>query len=210
MREQGKLITLEGCEGVGKSTQIRMLQAYLDEAGCETLFVREPGSTSIGERIRALLIDPSHRDMHARCEALLYCAARAQMIESVVRPALRRGTIVVCDRFIDSTYAYQGIARNLGGEAIAALNRFACDDIAPDLTFFLDLPPEQGFRRKGGADVADRMEGEALAFHQDVYRGYCAAAEREPQRIVRIDASADAQSIHAQIVQCLRARVIVR
>lgn len=201
----GKLITIEGCEGVGKSTQIARLKAYLRNNDYDAVFLREPGGTEISECIRNLILSRDHSEMVPRCETLLYCAARAQLVAETILPALEQGKLVVCDRFIDSTFAYQGVARGLGADAIAALNAFACGDVRPDVTIWLDLNPEKGFARKGGADANDRMEQQTAQFHRDVYRGYQMAADREPDRITRIDASHDVETVFQDILKALRA-----
>ena len=143
------------------------------------------------------------------CEAMLYSASRAQLVESVIKPALEEGRLVVCDRFIDSTFAYQGVARGLGADKVDELNRLACGDVMPDLTVFLDLPPRLAFARKGGADVGDRLEQEGDAFHQRVYDGYLQACALYPERIAKVDCSGDAVSTHNKIVELLRQRGIV-
>ena len=154
---KGKFVTFEGGEGVGKTTQLAMIKKYLSEEGKDAVFLREPGGNAVSERIRAVILDRQNADMTGMCEALLYSASRAQLVESVIRPALEEGKIVVCDRFTDSTFAYQGVARGLGADKIDMLNSLACGDIVPDLTVFLDLSPQQAFERKGGADKDDRQ-----------------------------------------------------
>ncbi|MDE5616456.1 MAG: dTMP kinase [Clostridia bacterium] len=200
---KGKFITFEGGEGVGKTTQLRMIKEYLERKGVDAVFLREPGGNEISEKIRAIILDRDNADMTGMCEAMLYSAARAQLCEKVIRPALEQGKLVVCDRFTDSTFAYQGIARGLGGEKIEALNDLACADIVPDLTVFLDLRPDLAFKRKGGADENDRLEQEGMDFHIKVYEGYKLACERYGERIVAIDCSSEAEVTHAKIVNAL-------
>lgn len=206
---KGKFVTFEGGEGVGKTTQLAMIKKYLSEEGKDAVFLREPGGNAVSERIRAVILDRQNADMTGMCEALLYSASRAQLVESVIRPALEEGKIVVCDRFTDSTFAYQGVARGLGADKIDMLNSLACGDIVPDLTVFLDLPPQQAFERKGGADKDDRLEQEGMEFHKKVYQGYKLALRKYPDRIVDVDCRKDADSVHRQIVRIFKERGIV-
>lgn len=206
---EGKLITFEGGEGVGKTTQLRLLREFLKEVDIDAVFLREPGGNAISEKIRKVILDVDNYDMTGMCEAMLYSAARAQLVEKVIKPALQDGKLVVCDRFIDSTYAYQGVARGIGADNIDALNKLACGGIAPDLTVFLDLDPQSAFKRKGGADKDDRLEQEGENFHKKVYLGYLQAAEKYPNRIVKIDSSGNAQEIHGKIIDLLKSRGIV-
>ncbi|MGN0772017.1 MAG: dTMP kinase [Christensenellales bacterium] len=207
--KKGKFITFEGCEGVGKSTQVSLLRQYLDQRGIQALFLREPGGSSISEDIRRLILSTENVGMTGQCEALLYAASRAQLIGQIIEPALAQGKLVVCDRFTDSTFAYQGVARGLGEDYVDCLNRLACGDVIPDLTIFLDLEPQAAFLRKGGADKNDRMEQEKEEFHLNVYRGYKIACDRYKDRIVAIDASASKEQVHAAIVDALIQRDIL-
>ena len=184
---KGKFITFEGCEGVGKSTQVKLLVKYLEVTHQDCLFIREPGGTQISEKIRSIILDKNNDKMSDECETLLYCAARAQLVNEVIRPALDAGRLVICDRFMDSTFAYQGVARGLGADYVENLNKAAIKDVIPDLTIFLDLKPEEAFKRKGGADKEDRMEMAGNEFHNRVYEGYKLAQERHPNRIVSIE-----------------------
>lgn len=206
---KGKFITFEGGEGVGKTTQLKMLGEYLEGRGIEAVFLREPGGNAISEKIRAVILDRANSAMSGMCEAMLYSAARAQLCEEVIRPALQAGKLVICDRFIDSTFAYQGVARGLGGEKIDTLNNLACGEILPDLTIFLDLPPKTAFDRKGGADADDRLEQEGIDFHLKVYEGYKLALKRSGGRIVNIDCSSDARATHEKIVATLVLRGVL-
>lgn len=201
---RGRFITFEGGEGVGKSTQLKLMQDYLQSHNIDAVFLREPGGNMISEKIRAIILDTANKAMTGMCEALLYSAARAQLIQEVIRPALQEGKFIVCDRFIDSTFAYQGVARGLGADKIDILNKLACGDILPDLTIFLDLPPQKAFERKGGADKDDRLEQEGMDFHMRVYDGYKQACEMYPDRIVDIDCSQDANTIHQKIISILQ------
>ncbi|MDE5990780.1 MAG: dTMP kinase [Clostridia bacterium] len=206
---KGKFITFEGGEGVGKTTQLRMIREYLDQKGVDAVFLREPGGNAISEKIRAVILDRANDAMTGMCEAMLYSAARAQLCEEVIRPALEEGKLVVCDRFIDSTFAYQGVARGLGSEKIDTLNKLACSDIMPDLTVFLDLEPTLAFERKGGADADDRLEQEGMDFHIKVYEGYKLACQIHGDRIVDIDCSSEAEVTHRKIVDALIQRGIL-
>ena len=202
---KGKFITFEGCEGVGKSTQVRFLKEYMANTNQDCIFLREPGGTDISEDIRKIILDPKNTAMTNECETMLYCAARAQLIKQVIEPALKEGKTVICDRFIDSTFAYQGVARGLGADYVEQLNDLACGKIKPDVTIFLDLSPEQAFERKGGADKNDRLEREAFDFHMKVYEGYKEAAKRHPKRIACIDATSDKFTTQNKIREFLRA-----
>ncbi len=207
---KGKFITFEGCEGVGKSTQIRMLKEYLKTTNQEAIFIREPGGNSISEKIRELILDPANSSMTSMCEAMLYSSARSQLIEQVIAPALDNGTTVICDRFIDSTIAYQGYARGLGVQKIKLMNELVCGDYMPDLTIFLDLPPSDSFKRKGGHDKSDRMELESIEFHNDVYSGYIEATKLYPTRIVRISPRGSKSDTASAIIKTLQARGLIQ
>lgn len=202
------LITLEGIEGSGKSTQMSGICSYLQTIGHTCIPTKEPGGTPIGEKIRAILLDPAHNHLDPMAELLLYAADRAQHVNELIRPAIARGEIVVCDRFADSTLVYQGAARNLDADLIRQLNRLVMADILPDITFLLDLPPEIGLSRawreihSGNRDTAEsRFESEAVKFHRQVRAGYLALAEAEPARFRVIDASADADGVQSVIVR---------
>ena len=198
----GALITFEGGEGTGKSTQIALLEEYLTAASYEVLTVREPGSSSISESIRDILLDANNVKLTDRAELLLYLAARAQLTEEVIKPALRAGKVVLCDRFFDSTTAYQGYARGLDIAEIRHLNIYATDNIAPNLTIVLDLAPEIGLARaKQTTEAPDRIEGENLPFHQKVRDGFLAIAKHEPHRVFVYDATEDAGAIAKTVAE---------
>jgi dTMP kinase len=204
----GLFITFEGGEGSGKTTQLKALLARLRAEGRDALETRDPGGTPIGRQIRDLLLDPARGGMAAVAELFLYEASRAQLVHEVLRPALAAGRIVLCDRFTDSTVAYQGYGRGLDLDLIARLNALATDGLCPDLTFLLDLDPERGLtraaRRVGTRpERPDRLEAEALEFHQRVRAGYRAIGAAEPERVVLLDAS---QGM-AQIEERIRRRV---
>lgn len=207
---KGSFITFEGCEGVGKTTQVERLRRYFEESGQKALFLREPGGTVISEKIREMLLSKENDNMNGKCEALLYSAARAQLLGEVVAPALEKGVIVVCDRFTDSTFAYQGAARGLGMDFIDELNKLTCGDIVPDVTVFLDMPPRLAFARKGGADKNDRLESQSMEFHEKVYKGYKEVARRYPDRFVCVDASKDADEVWEDVIDLLRQRTSVK
>lgn len=194
-------ITFEGPEGCGKSTQMRLLADYLREQGADVLVTREPGGTAIGEAVRAILLDPAYAEMLPLTEFLLFSAARAQHVGQVIRPHLARGGIVLCDRYADSSLAYQGYGGQLDLEALRLISRFATGDLAPDLSFYLDVPVEVGLRRKarGSGDAWNRMEQKELDFHHRVRAGYLALIAQEPNRWVRVDATAEVEVVQSAI-----------
>ncbi|MGL4648066.1 MAG: dTMP kinase [Caldilineaceae bacterium] len=192
-------ITIEGPDGSGKTTQIRLLIEALTERGCQVVATREPGGTRIGNGVRSLILDPAHREMTARTEALLFNAARAQLVDEIVRPALARGAIVLCDRYGDSTMAYQGYGRGQPLGPLQALIEFATGGLHPDLTLFLDVDVAAGLHRKQ-EDERNRMEGELLAFHQAAREGYHALAAAEPARWLVLDATLPVDALHARIL----------
>ena len=178
---KGLFITMEGVEGCGKTTQTALLRDYLSGLGRDVLVTREPGGTAIGEAIRAILLDRAHVAMSAWAELLLYAAARAQHVDEVIRPALAAGRIVLCDRFADSTTAYQGGGRALPSESIERLHEIAIRGVWPDLTLVIDVPPEEGLARARRA--LDRIESEPPSFHERVREAFCELARREPDRV---------------------------
>ena len=202
---RGRLITFEGIDGTGKSTQIVRLVAALRSAGLDVLELREPGGTAISEAIRPILLDKKNAGMSQETELLLFAAARAQLVREVIRPALDKGTWIICDRFYDSTVAYQGYGRGLDLAMIETLNRYAVGDSRPDVTFLLDLPAEKAVQRRNGRNSqADRLEAESLAFVQRTREGYLALAAREPGRIVQIDADQPETAIAQYIISVIR------
>ena len=186
---KGIFITMEGPDGAGKTTQIELLSASLQERGYEVLLTREPGGTKISEAIRGILLDPAYKEMKPETELLLYAAARAQLVQQVIGPAVEAGKAVISDRFVDSSVVYQGIARGLGIETVYAVNRPAIGKYMPDATFLLDLSAKEGIARKKNQAELDRMEQESLDFHEKVAAGYRTLAERDPERILTIDAT---------------------
>ena len=207
--QRGKFITFEGCDGCGKSTQLEKLRGYLEEKGVEYIFTREPGGGKISEGIREILLNGKNAEMSDECEALLYAASRAQHIHDRVAPALAEGKVVVCDRYVDSSFAYQAYARGLGMEFVSKINAFALESYLPDLTFFIDLSPEEAFLRKHGADENDRMEQAGLAFHKKVYEGYLAVAKAYPDRVVVIDGRQSIEDIEKAVREALITRGIL-
>lgn len=192
-------ITFEGPDGSGKSTQIKLFRDFLENAGHKVLLTREPGGTEISEKIRNLILDPENVKMDARTEALLYSASRAQLVHEYIAPALALGKTVLCDRFMDSSIAYQGFARALG-DGVRVINEFAIGDVHPDITFFLDLDPRIGLERAGkNRGKLDRLEQEALEFHIKVYEAYCELSKIYKDRYIRIDASGDIDTVAEEI-----------
>ncbi len=199
-------ITFEGSDGSGKSTQSHLLEDYLRKNGQDVQLTREPGGTDIGERIRQVLLDMEHEKMHARTETLLFNAARAQLIEQEIRPALSEGKVVLCDRFADSTVAYQGYGREQSIGELKRLIDFATGGLSPDLTFYLDLPPEEGLRRKL-ADYQNRLDVQGLAFYRRVEAGYHAMIAQESERWVVINASRSLEEVHQEVVRAVRGKL---
>lgn len=187
MGDPGRLIAFEGVEGSGKSTQLELLRRLLEGRGRDVVVTREPGGTPAGERVRALLLDPAV-ELHPRAEALLFAAARAELVEAVIRPALERGAVVLCDRYLDSSLAYQGEARGLGRDPVSQVNRFATGGLLPDLVVLLDLDPAAGLVRR--ARDPDRIEAQDLGFHRRVRDAFRDLAAAEPGRFAVVDAAA--------------------
>lgn len=204
MEKRGKFITYEGCDGCGKSTQLRMLNEYLTKNGIPHIFTREPGGGKISEAIREILLNGKNAEMTDECEALLYAAARAQHLSDRVEPALSEGKLVICDRYVDSSFAYQAYARGLGEDFVGKINAFALEKYRPDVTVFIDLTPEAAFRRKHGADENDRLEQAGMAFHKRVYEGYKRLAMNEPDRIVSVDGSKTPREIFEDVLAALK------
>ncbi|MGQ9516213.1 MAG: dTMP kinase [Anaerolineae bacterium] len=202
-------VTFEGPEGCGKTTQVRLLAERLRARGYDVLTTREPGGTRIGDQIRAILLDPAHTEMVPAAEILLFSAARAQIVHEVILPHLQRGGIVLCDRFADSTLAYQGYGHGLDLDVLRVITAFATAGLTPDVTFYLDIPVEEGLRRKARAGRAEwnRMEQRELAYHQRVQDGYRRLIAAEPARWVVIDASKSIEEIHLQVVQEVERRL---
>ena len=205
---RGKFITFEGCEGSGKSTQLRLLSEYLDKLGVDYILTREPGGSEIAEQIRNIILNGKNTEMCDECEALLYAAARVQHLKEKIAPALDKGKLVICDRYVDSSLAYQGYARGLGREYIENINSLALERFAPDLTVFLDISPAEAFKRKHGADPDDRMEQLGLEFHTRVYNGYKALMEIAP-RICAVNCLGSKYETQANIRALLKAKGVI-
>ncbi len=205
---RGKFITFEGCEGSGKSTQLRLLSEYLDKLGVDYILTREPGGSEIAEQIRNIILNGKNTSMCDECEALLYAAARVQHLKEKIAPALDKGKLVICDRYVDSSLAYQGYARGLGREYIENINSFALERFTPDVTVFLDISPAEAFKRKHGADPDDRMEQLGLEFHTRVYNGYKALMEIAP-RICAVDCLGSKYETQANIRALLKAKGVI-
>lgn len=195
---RGTFITLEGVDGSGKSTQASLLVERLRQEGREVVALREPGGTPISEKIRALLLDPENAEMAGECELLLYEASRAQLVREVIEPALLRGAIVVCDRFYDSTHAYQHGGRGLSDALVSRANELGCCGLSPDVTLVLDIDPAAALAR-ATAQGADRLEAEGLAFQQRVRKDYLALAKADPARVCVVDAAGDPALVAGRI-----------
>ena len=206
MERRGKFVTFEGCEGCGKSTQVRLFNEYLTEQGIPHIFTREPGGEKISEEIRRILLDANNAEMTNECEALLYAASRVQHLNDRVEPALAAGKLVVCDRYVDSSLAYQGHARGLGMDFVGNINAYALEKYTPDVTIFIDLTPEAAFKRKHGADKNDRLEQAGMEFHNRVYEGFKILAEKYPERFVCVDGNMTPDEIFAQVLSVLKER----
>lgn len=204
----GLFIVFEGGEGAGKSTQAGLLADHLTNLEYEVVRTREPGGVPTAEAIRDFVLDPGNAGLNARAEALLFAAARAEHVSRLIRPALERGATVLCDRYIDSSLAYQGVARELGVERIAELSDWATDGLLPDLTIVLDIEPETGLERAGRASVSpDRMESEPNDFHAQVRQAFLDRAAANPERYLVLSASDDVLTTQAKIVAEVAARL---
>lgn len=204
MSSRGLFITVEGIDGCGKSTQARLIAAALEAAGHDVLRLREPGGAKISEQIRAILLDPANAEMGDVCELLLYEAARAQLVHQVIRPALAAGKTVVCDRFYDSTTAYQAFADGLDRNMVSQANELAVDGCRPDLTLVFDLPVEDALRRRSGREAEDRLELKGLEFQERVAAGFRAVAADEPDRVKLIDAGESIAEVFSGVAAELR------
>ena len=203
---QGNFITIEGVEGAGKSTILEQAAAWLEARGHRVVRTREPGGTGLAEKLRAILLDTDSVGLTGQAELLLMFAARAQHLAELIRPALRRGDTVLCDRFTDATWAYQGGGRRLPGSEIAALEQLVHGDLQPDLTLLLDLPVEQGLRRASSRGASDRFESESVAFFERVRAAYLERAAAAPARFALIDASGPVEAVWAQVERTLQER----
>lgn len=200
---KGVFITFEGPDGAGKTTQLNLLANYLQQGGYKVLSTREPGGTPLAEGIRGLLLSPWGEEIYGLTEVFLYAASRVQHVREKILPALAEGKVVLCDRFTDSTLAYQGYGRGIELELLYRLNDLATGGLKPAVTLLLDLPPEEGLRRaKKGKEgiVRDRLEQEALAFHHRVRQGFLDLARQEPERIKVIDARQPVEKVFAEVL----------
>lgn len=197
----GLFITMEGTDGAGKTTQIELLKNYLSSKCFDVVFVREPGGTNISEQIRDIILNTENSKMDKLTETLLYSAARSQLVNEVIVPELKKGSIVLCDRYIDSSVAYQGYGRKLDIELIEKINNIATGELIPDITIFLDLSPEEALRRKKSQKKLDRLEEEDNHFHNRVYCGYKELITFNKKRIKVVDASQDVNVIHNEIIK---------
>ena len=200
---KGLFISFEGGDGAGKSTQISLLTEYLQSLGYQVLLTREPGGTQISEKIRGILLDPENKEMEPVTEMMLYAAARAQLVRQVIRPALEEGKIVICDRFLDSSLAYQAWGRDLG-DAVMDVNRYAVEDCMPDVTIYLRVDADTGRQRISGREMdsgkgKDRIESEPGQFHDRVHEGYEQLCRQYPDRIRAIDAGGRIEDIEQAI-----------
>ena len=194
----GKLITFEGVDGAGKTTQVLLTAVALEQRGYTVLTTREPGGTRLSEEIRRLLLDPQFNEMAASTEALLYAAARSQLVGEVILPALESGKVVLCDRFVDSSLAYQGYGRGFGLDLLRTVNAFALVGLGAFHTIVIDLQPEQGMRRFATRE-SDRLEQESASFHRRVRDGYRALAAAAPERIRVVDGSGAEDAVQARV-----------
>lgn len=195
----GLFISFEGNDGAGKSTQAKLLKEYLEDCGYSVRLFREPGGTEISEKIRDIILDNDNYKMKHMTEALLYAAARCQLVHEGILPALKGGQIVICDRYLDSSLVYQGIARGLGVDVVEDINKYATDGLMPDLTFFLHLDFSQALKRRQEERELDRMENQKAYFHNRVYKGFLDIAEKYKDRIVTVRADKDVNVISGEI-----------
>lgn len=195
---RGTFIVMEGPDGSGKSTQIELLKQYLTDKGQSYIITREPGGTLIGESIRSIILNPEHKEMSDVTEMLLYAASRAQLMAEVIIPAIESGKVVISDRFVDSSMVYQGIARGLGSEIVADVNAPGIGDYRPDRIFFIDIPEEEGLRRKKEQKKLDRLEQESIDFHHMVSEGYRKVLSNRPE-VITIDGTLPVEEIQESI-----------
>ncbi len=199
---RGLFITLEGADGCGKSTQAAILADRIAATGREVVRLREPGGTAVSEKIRALVLDPENSEMALECELLLFEASRAQLVRQVIEPALARGAVVVCDRFYDSTFAYQAAGRSLAEQTIRAANALGSCGVDPDRTLVLDMDTDAALAR-ATRDGADRMEAEGVAFQRRVREGYLRLVAEEPRRVRRVDATGTVEEVAGRLADAL-------
>ena len=208
--KRGFFLSFEGIEGCGKTTQLKGLARRLRALGHLVVETREPGGSPISEQIRTVLLDPKNQGMDPRCELLLFLAVRAQHVDEIIRPALDKGAVVLCDRFTDATVAYQGYARRLGAALVARLNRFATAGVSPDLTIFLDVPVALGLARKRKTGDLDRLDRESAAFHKAVRNGYVRIARQNPRRVLVVNGMDSVDVVARAIDSIVRSRLRAR
>ncbi|MCJ7691219.1 MAG: dTMP kinase [Clostridiaceae bacterium] len=201
--ERGKLIALEGPDGSGKTTQIELLEKHLKQLGYEVVRTREPGGTEISEKIREIILDNDNSNMSYMCEALLYAASRAQLVNEIIKPALKAGKIVICDRFVYSSMVYQGIGRGLGMEIVKGINEAALGGIEADLVFMITIPYEEGLKRKEKQRTLDRLENGGNEFHKKVFEGYLDICKKY-DKIEVIDGNRDVHEIHKDLINAIK------
>lgn len=205
--QKGLFVTFEGTDGSGKSTQIQLLKNFFELNNINAIFTREPGGTLISEKIRNLVIDKDNK-MTDSTEAYLYAASRNEHILKIIKPALLNSKIVICDRFLDSSLAYQGFGRGLGTDVILEINNYAVKNFMPDITFFMDVAPQIAIKRRHNASTLDRIELEKIEFHQKVYDGFKKLSKIYSDRYVVIDATNTIESIHNKIIDKLKEVVL--
>ena len=210
MLNKGIFITFEGPEGAGKTTVIAEIYKRLEQEGKKVILTREPGGIRISEKIRNIILDNEHQEMDGRTEALLYAAARRQHLVEKIIPAMKEGNIVLCDRFVDSSLAYQGHARGLGMDEVMSINAFAIDNTMPDVTVYFDITPEEGLQRisKNDEREQNRLDNETLQFHHKVYEGYKLLLEKFPNRIVSTDASKPLSEVTENVWKIISSQLI--
>ncbi|MDF1617596.1 dTMP kinase [Petrocella sp. FN5] len=201
---KGIFITIEGGDGSGKSTQIDLLMSYFNKHGFEVLLTREPGGTPISEKIREVILDSNNMEMANMTEVLLYAASRAQHVAEFIKPNIKQGKVVICDRFVDSSVVYQGYARGVGIDVVENINSYATQGLIPDLTILLDLPPNLGLSRKKNQQALDRLELQSDDFHLMVNEGYKLLAKRHHNRILTVDAAKSIEVIHQIILEAIK------
>lgn len=200
---RGYFITVEGTDGSGKTTQIKLIEEYLKSKNKSVVLTREPGGTKISEKIRDILLDLQNSEMGILTEMLLYASARTQLVSEVIRPAIEEGKVVICDRFVDSSYVYQGFGRGIDLKIITDVNRIALDGLVPDITLFFDIEPVDALRRRSNATGLDRIEKEKMDFHKRVYNGYKKLAMLYSDRITCIDSNRSIEEIFGDVKGCL-------
>lgn len=210
MLNKGIFITFEGPEGAGKTTVIAEIYKRLEQEGKKAILTREPGGIRISEKIRGIILDNDHQEMDGRTEALLYAAARRQHLVERILPAIEEGNIVLCDRFVDSSLAYQGYARGLGMDEVMSINAFAIDKTMPDLTIFFDITPEEGLQRITDSEAREqnRLDNETVQFHQKVYEGYQILLKQFPNRIISTDASKPLSEVTENVWKIISSQLI--